>query len=652
MENPISLSVVKGTTSKRFQFFIGDSSVTSGAGLTGLTNISGSLVCYYIRDGDASATNISLNSATVGTFTSGGFKEISSSNTPGLYEFGIPNACLATGADFCTIMLKGAANMRPTIINIELTSVNKQDSVRGGMTALPNAAAAAAGGLIILGSNNTAAITIGALTTGAISATTLATSGAATFNSLVVSTTTTFTGAITAQNVTVGGTMTYTGHVLYSDGVEIYIPTTLNRDGLIIYGQGTGNAIKVTAGDNGADAIFITTGILGGNAVQLYVAGGDGNGLAITGSGTGYDVLLNGTGTIHGKIDRCTLLDSLSAGAITATSIAADAITAAKVAADVGVEIGTAVWATTTRQITATQAFSNTGTWTGNIVGTLSTLTTYTGNTPQTGDAYAIVNSATFGNAKLVRSTTPANTLDVSATGEAGLDWANMGGKTTTNNLTNTTVHLVDLVTTVTNNPNAGNGAYTITATVTDGTNPLSQATVRVTAGINTFSTVSDGSGLVNFSLDAGTYTVSATKGGYTFTPSSRTVTGNNAGTLYSTPIALTAVVVPVAPTDPSLCTVYGHCRNQATNALMPNVEIIATREPGGLAYAGGALVGREIRTRTDVNGLYQLNVTRTDYITKPTNAKWGITCKSAGINVAPRAFTTTTYNLDTLLNT
>ena len=39
--------------------------------------------------------------------------------------------------------------------------------------------------------------------------------------------------------------------------------------------------------------------------------------------------------------------------------------------------------------LAGTQTFSNTGTWTGNIVGTLSTLTTYTGNTPQTGDSFA-----------------------------------------------------------------------------------------------------------------------------------------------------------------------------------------------------------------------------------------------------------------------
>jgi len=45
------------------------------------------------------------------------------------------------------------------------------------------------------------------------------------------------------------------------------------------------------------------------------------------------------------------------------------------------------------------------------------TVTTLTGHTAQTGDSYAIVSSGTYGNAKLVRATTPANTLSVDSGG-------------------------------------------------------------------------------------------------------------------------------------------------------------------------------------------------------------------------------------------
>jgi hypothetical protein len=65
-------------------------------------------------------------------------------------------------------------------------------------------------------------------------------------------------------------------------------------------------------------------------------------------------------------------------------------------------QITSDVWNNGTRTLTdktgfslsGTQTFNNTGTWTGNIVGTVSTLTTYTGNTPQTGDAYGHLTSA------------------------------------------------------------------------------------------------------------------------------------------------------------------------------------------------------------------------------------------------------------------
>lgn len=76
-------------------------------------------------------------------------------------------------------------------------------------------------------------------------------------------------------------------------------------------------------------------------------------------------------------------------------------------------------------------------------VNLVNTVTTLTGHTAQTGDSFAIVNNGTYGNAQLVRSTTPANTLDVSATGEAGVDWANVGSQATAVTLSNTSISSV-----------------------------------------------------------------------------------------------------------------------------------------------------------------------------------------------------------------
>lgn len=148
----MKLLIKKDKTSKLLRVFIQDSSVSTGAGLTGLVYNSASLTAYYIREGAASPTSITLATMTVGTWASGGFKEVDATNMPGLYELGIPNAVLATGADSVVVMLKGATNMAPVVIEIQLVDFDPQDSVRLGLTALPNAAAEAAGGLYTRGS--------------------------------------------------------------------------------------------------------------------------------------------------------------------------------------------------------------------------------------------------------------------------------------------------------------------------------------------------------------------------------------------------------------------------------------------------------------------------------------------------------------------
>jgi len=109
-----------GVTSEIWQIFIRDSSSTTGGGLTGLTNASSGLTAYYHRDTDTTATAISLVSMTVGTFTSSGFKEIDATNMPGWYQFCPPNAALASGAKSCSFHLKGATNMAPLPIEVDL----------------------------------------------------------------------------------------------------------------------------------------------------------------------------------------------------------------------------------------------------------------------------------------------------------------------------------------------------------------------------------------------------------------------------------------------------------------------------------------------------------------------------------------------------
>jgi hypothetical protein len=66
-------------------------------------------------------------------------------------------------------------------------------------------------------------------------------------------------------------------------------------------------------------------------------------------------------------------------------------------------------------------------------------------------DVFDEVAHADYGLAQLVRSTTPANTLDVTATGAAGIDWANVEGQGTAVDLSATDIQLADTTTTLTN---------------------------------------------------------------------------------------------------------------------------------------------------------------------------------------------------------
>jgi hypothetical protein len=132
----MKLIVKKGRTSFLCKVFIQDSTKGDGSGLTGLVFNSSGLVCYRARDddGNAGATAITLATMTRGTWATGGFVEKDATNMPGVYEFGIPDAALATGSETAVIMLKGATNMAPVVIEIQLVAYDPQDSTALGIS--------------------------------------------------------------------------------------------------------------------------------------------------------------------------------------------------------------------------------------------------------------------------------------------------------------------------------------------------------------------------------------------------------------------------------------------------------------------------------------------------------------------------------------
>lgn len=134
----------RGTTSKVIRVFIRDTSQTDGRGLTGLVFNSAGLVAAYCRQGDSSATALTLVTATPGTWTSSGFVAVP--GFAGLYELGLPNAAVASGQTV-QVILSGAANMAVTVAENQLEGPDNQDAVHYGLSALPNAAPGTIGGL-------------------------------------------------------------------------------------------------------------------------------------------------------------------------------------------------------------------------------------------------------------------------------------------------------------------------------------------------------------------------------------------------------------------------------------------------------------------------------------------------------------------------
>ncbi len=148
-----------GSTSVILEVFILDSTSTVGAGKTGLAFGDSGFKAYYKRNKATGSTAITLATiSTLGTWETGGFKVVDGTNMPGVYEFHPPDAAFASGADSVAFMLSGVTGMVPVLIEIELTATSNQDGVRGGMTALPNAAAAASGGLPTVDTTNSVAI--------------------------------------------------------------------------------------------------------------------------------------------------------------------------------------------------------------------------------------------------------------------------------------------------------------------------------------------------------------------------------------------------------------------------------------------------------------------------------------------------------------
>lgn len=130
----MSYALKKGTTSKILLVYaLGAADMRSGK--TGLSAGTLGSSAAYIREGEAQVQRIPLVEGKLGEYRAGSFVEVDGKLLPGIYQFGVPDEMLATGAETVTLMLKfPEAVIEP--ISIHLVAYDPQDADRLGMAAL------------------------------------------------------------------------------------------------------------------------------------------------------------------------------------------------------------------------------------------------------------------------------------------------------------------------------------------------------------------------------------------------------------------------------------------------------------------------------------------------------------------------------------
>jgi len=132
----MKLAIERGATSVILHVFIQNSSVTTGAGLTGLAFDTAGLTCAKIRGNETLSNPTFQDITTLGTYeaptlnTNIRFKQVHATNAPGWYEVHLHNDWLdvTNTRRSLAIMLWGAANMAPVNVEVELTGFSLHDT--------------------------------------------------------------------------------------------------------------------------------------------------------------------------------------------------------------------------------------------------------------------------------------------------------------------------------------------------------------------------------------------------------------------------------------------------------------------------------------------------------------------------------------------
>ena len=295
-----SFRMKKGATSKRIPVFVQDSTLaaTTGAGLAGLVYNSAGLTCYYWREdeGNAGATAVTLATATRGTFTSSGFIEKDATNQPGMYEFGVPNAAIASGAEWVEFLFKGATSMVATVVRIYLEAIDVQDTVRLGLTAIPNVASGSDGSVMVRGATQDITLKSLAVSNSAGDAVTLTSSGS-NGNGLNLVANGSGSGMLATGGAT-GHGISGVGGATSGNGIKS-TGTAGNSAALNLVGQGSAAGLLTTGGATG-QGILTVGGATSGDGLRVVGTAGNSPAINLVGQGSAAGLLSTGGATGQG----------------------------------------------------------------------------------------------------------------------------------------------------------------------------------------------------------------------------------------------------------------------------------------------------------------------------------------------------------------
>ena len=335
-----------------------NSSVATGAGLTGLSSASSGLIISTIADNEATATAYTVAASNVETITTLGtyaapssgkcrFREVDATNHKGVYEIQLADARYSvSNAKSLLVSVLGATNAAETDVVIPLRDLDPFDAVRAGLTALPNVASGSAGAIITSGTG-TAQLSV---------ASGLVTLAAVTHTGATIPTVTTVTNRVTANTDQLAGqTVTAATSVIFPAIISSLTAAGVRSELAVELGR-----IDTTVGSRLASASYTAPLSAAGTraAIGLASANLDTQIAALplasvwTSTRAGYldSVLLaansNRTVQVTGSQHIAADMHESQPGSIHATTFDAGAIDAAALATSAAAEIAGAVLTT------------------------------------------------------------------------------------------------------------------------------------------------------------------------------------------------------------------------------------------------------------------------------------------------------------------